>query len=509
MEKHEELFTPERIDEQIEQRAGDLPAVSDVQFLSEMRQIARQMREEQEVSLRQVEDRLMKHALTRAVSAASAPSEQPQWSSSARAIQQGRSNRMEKKQASKFGRRVSMLVAVLITAILVGSLIAVLSLTHQNTETGHGTKATPTPAPTLTATSTPAPVEGFGQTLYTTPTNQWGFSNLAWSPDSKRVASDSVTTLGGVQIWDATTGNHLVNIYFPGGTNEWADGFSWSPNSQLLAIGTNQEIVIVNGQSGATVRSYPISTIASVSSSINGSYFSEPVPAGGGLGVRGLAWSPDGSLLAVSISGGVSGTLEVVNAQTGALVYTLPITGNYVPTAVAWSSDGKYIAANVFNTEPGNSTVPADQLQMIWAWNVSTRQIAFKHAGGSGTGDPLAWQPHTSNLAFTTHDSGESISLAIADVATGKLVQQYTVAAFGPVAWSPDGTYLAYVSYSSQTKAESQVSIIDVNNHQQVYVYKQHSLNVGALAWSPNGKYIVSGEGNTQGNMVAKVWTAE
>src|SRR5579875_904009 len=66
MEKHEELFTPERIDEQIEQRAGDLPAVSDVQFLSEMRQIARQMREEQEVSLRQVEDRLMKHALSRA-----------------------------------------------------------------------------------------------------------------------------------------------------------------------------------------------------------------------------------------------------------------------------------------------------------------------------------------------------------------------------------------------------------------------------------------------------------
>jgi len=31
----------------------------------------------------------------------------------------------------------------------------------------------------------------------------------------------------------------------------------------------------------------------------------------------------------------------------------------------------------------------------------------------------------------------------------------------------------------------------------------------GVMAWSPNGKYIVSGEGNTQGNMVARVWTAE
>ena len=30
----------------------------------------------------------------------------------------------------------------------------------------------------------------------------------------------------------------------------------------------------------------------------------------------------------------------------------------------------------------------------------------------------------------------------------------------------------------------------------------------GAQAWSPDGKYIVSGEGNTVGQMVAKVWTA-
>ena len=40
-------------------------------------------------------------------------------------------------------------------------------------------------------------------------------------------------------------------------------------------------------------------------------------------------------------------------------------------------------------------------------------------------------------------------------------------------------------------------------------VYKYSGVIYPALDWSPDGRYIVSGEGNTQGNMVAKVWVAE
>lgn len=54
----------------------------------------------------------------------------------------------------------------------------------------------------------PTSASTFGKTLYTTPGNQFGFEALAWSPDSTHIAS----LANGVQIWDATTGKHLVNV---------------------------------------------------------------------------------------------------------------------------------------------------------------------------------------------------------------------------------------------------------------------------------------------------------
>ncbi len=49
---------------------------------------------------------------------------------------------------------------------------------------------------------------------------------------------------------------------------------------------------------------------------------------------------------------------------------------------------------------------------------------------------------------------------------------------------------------------------MDATTGKQTYVYKGHHLPVSVITWSPNGKYIASAEGNTRGQMVAKVWTA-
>ena len=404
---------------------------------------------------------------------------------------------MENRQRSKFGRRVGLLVAAMVMLVLVGSMLLVLNATRQTAAQPSGT--------TLGSAHNSSTAAHFGQTLYTTPSSSAGFQELSWSPDSKRVAS----LTDSVQIWDATTGAHRVTVHLP--TGSWPYALAWSPNSQVIAIGTNNSLVIADGQSGAIVHSFAVNSSASTMNSVSNSYLSTLTPTGGGVGVRALAWSPDGHSLAVSISNGPTGSVEVVNAQTGAQDYALPVTGNYVAAALAWSSDGKYLAGNVFNTQPGAQTVPAGEEQMVWAWNVSTRQVIFKQTGGNGTGDPLAWQPGSDNLAFVTWVSkkgGMTSTLGIWNVATNALVKQYSVAAFGPVAWSPDGKYLAYGEVTTQSKTSS-VGILDASSGEQVYTYKQMHINVGALAWSPNGKYIVSGEGNSTGNMVAKVWTAE
>src|SRR6266581_4674500 len=87
---------------------------------------------------------------------------------------QGRTSKMriavpEVSRGGNVSRRLSLLVAVLVAALLVGGLVAILNLSRHPSPTGvPGIQAENTP----TATHTPAPV--FGKTLYTTPANQWG-----------------------------------------------------------------------------------------------------------------------------------------------------------------------------------------------------------------------------------------------------------------------------------------------------------------------------------------------
>jgi WD40 repeat protein len=498
-------FFPHRVDESVEQFASTNPFdnVADAQpsmdvnerLVHDMQQLYSFERKRYQRALQRVEERLVAHYTTSS-QMRSVPSRMSGGEArrAPEQIRQGRFYQMEKRQRSKFGRQVGLLVAAMVMLVLVGSMLLVLNATRQRAAQ---------PSGTTLGSSTGA---HFGQTIYTTPGSSAGFQELSWSPDSKRIAS----LTDSVQIWDATTGAHRVTVHLPSGS--WPYALAWAPNSQLIAIGTSKSLILADGQSGAILHTFAVNTNTGAANSGSNSYLSTLSPLSGGVGVRAVAWSPDGHSLAISISHGATGSLEVVNAQTGAQDYTLPVTGNYVVGALAWSSDSKYLAGHVFNTQPGAQTVPADQLQMIWAWNVSTRQVIFKQTGGNGTGDPLAWQPGSDNLAFliwVPGKGGNTISaIGLWNVATNTLVKQYAAAAFGPLAWSPDGKYLAYGEAKGQSTTNS-VGILDAGSGEQVYTYKQMHANIGTLAWSPDGKYIVSGEGASVGNMVAKVWTAE
>ncbi|MBA2286335.1 MAG: PD40 domain-containing protein [Ktedonobacteraceae bacterium] len=436
-------------------------------------------------------------------------------------------NLSERPKQGRFFQSLSTLAAVLFIGLLVGGLLVVLNATHRGTQTGSRNVVV-----TQTATATPMPAIHFGHTVYTTPPDSMGFQGgLSWSPDSKRVVTYGVAH--GVQIWDATTGAHKVTVSIP---NSSIANVAWSPNSQLVALTTYTQIMLVDGQTGVVKHTYSAAT-ARIDSSASGPYLSIMMPISSGVGYRAVSWSSDGRFLAVSVSAGPNGTIQILNVRTGVVASTLPIPGNYVAEEVIWSPDGKYIAASVFNTEPGNSTVPQDQLQMIWVWNAATHQVVFKHTGGNGVGESLAWQPASNRLAFVEwiaqKGGGLTTSLAIWDVPTNTQVKHYPVAASSTLAWSPDGKYIAYVGYSTpvvgsgngtptpkpgnvaptptpmvNSAVPNQVVIIDASSGQQVYVYKGHQQNISELAWSPDGKYIVSAEGQTSGDMVAKVWTA-
>jgi WD40 repeat protein len=523
-------FLPHRVDESIEHVTSTANDMSeqmrtnqDVRLISALQRQYGPEHERYQQALRRVEKRLVEQYISQERRSADLPDlptmplRVPQFAQRWKVQQErgkGNLKTMEIKQSAapsftKFGGRLSLAAVIL---VMLASMFAAFTYVHQRTTTGGGGTITIPISGKTKHTPTPTPKLPIGTTLYTTPSNPMGFASLSWSPDSKRVAS----LADKVQIWDATTGKHLVTVQMPDGTNELAYGLDWSPTSQEMAVATNEHVVIVNGETGKVIRTYSANTTATTNPNTTGSsgtsYLSSQFPASGGLGFRATAWSPNGKLMASALSAGINGEIQVWNPQTDIFGFNLKLTSSsYNIGALSWSSDGQYIAANTFNTQ-GVGTNPNQPTNQIVVWSIATHQIIFQHDDLLMSSDaPVIWQPHSHNITFTGSTISGSNSIAtlkIWNAVTGKQVKQFVGKGYIGMAWSPDGKYLAYDGYSGNPPAIA-VIIMNVATGKQIYAYKNHHYNVSVIAWSPNGKYIVSGEGNTMGNLVAKVWVAE
>jgi len=137
---------------------------------------------------------------------------------------------------------------------------------------------------------------------------------LAWSPDGKRIASASWDN--SVKIWDSTTGDVLGSY----ADTSYVDDVEWSPD------GTK----VVSGGLGYRVFLFDVAT--------NKVLF---VMAGHGSPIRSVTWSPDGRQIASTAS---DNTVRLWDAVTGKQLYVFDNKG-YGETNVSFSPDGKYLAA--------------------------------------------------------------------------------------------------------------------------------------------------------------------
>lgn len=148
-----------------------------------------------------------------------------------------------------------------------------------------------------------------------------GFSSLAFSPDSKRLATGSHN--GRVTLWDLTTYQETLTVREPSPRNvtgRIVQSMAFSPDGARLAATIHASVVIWDAATGKEDRTLLGHTWETTS----------------------VCFSPDSKLVA---SSGSYGTVRVWDPATGRKVFTFEVKRRIY--SVAFSSDSKLLAAGL------------------------------------------------------------------------------------------------------------------------------------------------------------------
>jgi len=314
-------------------------------------------------------------------------------------------------------------------------------------------------------------------------------SQGTWDDRSKEFAEEAAISRNGKQVaysWYNIKGDNELRVTSLEGTSlpqsrllfanedlRWVAPFDWSPDGNWIAVQLERQDR--TRQMGLiSVRDGSLRVLKSAE----------------WQGATKLFFSPDGKYLAFDAPVG-----ESRNDQRD--VFLLAVDGSReVPavvgpsndTMMGWSPDGKYL---LFASDRGASVG-------LWAAPI---------AEGRPQGTPELMKPEISRFSLGvsasgslyTHVilSGRDIQVATVDFETGKLVSQPVNPAksymgFNQVpAWSPDGKYLAYLSYRNRIGGNRVIVIWSAETGQVREI--QPRLNYfGYPLWAPDGRSWIS-----------------
>jgi WD40 repeat protein len=276
--------------------------------------------------------------------------------------------------------------------------------------------------------------------------------SVCFSPDGKRIASAGHD--GTVRVWDAGSGKEVHTLREHTGP-VWSVCFD--PDGKRLASASEDQ----------TVRVWDVQTGKEVLNRHSG-------PVGS------ICFSPDGKRLASADKGPFEGALQVWDAQTGKVDFTVEGVGGD-PPRVAFSPDGKRLA-----------TTGKDRVVRLLDAQTGRESVLFK--GHTSAITCLGFSPDSSLIATVSKD----LTVRLWDAQMGKEIRAFLghTGAVQSVCFSPgEGAIGAGGKRLASTGADKSVKVWDVQTGNVIRSLGDHPGKVTSVCFSPDGKRLASASG--------------
>ena len=291
---------------------------------------------------------------------------------------------------------------------------------------------------------------------------------VAFSPDGRTLAVSNMHN--DVELWDTATYSRTAVLsgkvagYLAEENGLQLSGLAFSPDGRILAAASTDHSDVILWD---VARRTKLATLFIEESG------SDPDP-----GITSISFSPDGRLLAVGTGRKYHNEVILWDVASRKIIGRLSGHANGV-SSVAFSPDGQTLASGGFDS--------------VILWNV--KRLAKVGTLKATFVNGLSFSPDGHVLAV-----GSEFGLTLWNVADSRLLGSLSPATgITSVAFSPDGSELVSGGHSGKAgfglhgTGAANVTLWDVARRRQIFSFAGHSGPVNSVAFSPNGQLIASG----------------